>query len=128
SSTAITVITIGLVNAGLLSFSRTLGIILGTNIGTCLTTELIGLSIGKLGLPLLAVGSAVWLLSWLAGPLHATSSSWLRSSRFGSLAVSGFSLVLLGIEMMKSIGPELQTRGLFAWFVEQSQHSLLWGV
>lgn len=34
SSTAITVFTIGLVNAGLLSFEQALGIILGTNIGT----------------------------------------------------------------------------------------------
>lgn len=48
SSTAITVMTIGLVNAGLLSYARTLGIILGGNIGTCITTELIALNIAKL--------------------------------------------------------------------------------
>jgi phosphate:Na+ symporter len=164
SSTAITVISIGLVNAGILSFSRTLGVILGTNIGTCLTTELIGLSIGGIGLPLLGIGSAVWLASWLAGPLSNDSNAainllpgairtetldhqktiftnfgiptigltpnrrWLRSVRYGSLAMAGFSLVLLGIEIMQTIGPTLQTRGLFAWFVQQAQQSLLWGV
>ena len=48
SSTAVTVIAIGMVNAGLLTFPRTLGIILGTNIGTCITTELIGLNLNKL--------------------------------------------------------------------------------
>jgi phosphate:Na+ symporter len=35
---------------------------------------------------------------------------------------------MLGVEVMQTIVPELQSRGLFAWFVEQSQRSLLWGV
>ncbi|NRF91869.1 Na/Pi cotransporter family protein [Paenibacillus frigoriresistens] len=150
SSTAITVIAIGLVGAGVLTFPRTLGVILGTNIGTCLTTELIGLSLGGIGVPMLLASAAVWLASWLAGPLPQDGApaaaaarplaattispanigghSWLRSVRYGSLAVSGFSLVLLGIEIMQTIGPALQSRGLFAWFVLQAQHSLLWGV
>ncbi|MBP1992864.1 Na/Pi cotransporter family protein [Paenibacillus eucommiae] len=153
SSTAITVIAIGLVNAGVLSFPRTLGIILGTNIGTCLTTELIGLSIGGFALPLLLAAAGAWLASWLAqprqrpalpaeqpqrgasgAPQHAVPApaeavpGWLRSVRFGSLAIAGFALVLLGIEIMQSIGPALQSRGLFTWFVHQAQQSLLWGV
>ncbi|MNI16450.1 Na+/Pi-cotransporter [compost metagenome] len=37
-------------------------------------------------------------------------------------------MILLGIEIMQTIGPELQTRGLFTWFVQQAQQSLLWGV
>ena len=61
SSTAITVITIGLVNAGIMNFSRTLGIILGTNIGTCLTTELIGLNISQFAKPLLFLSLAEWM-------------------------------------------------------------------
>jgi phosphate:Na+ symporter len=140
SSTAITVIAIGLVGAGVLTFPRTLGVILGTNIGTCLTTELIGLSLGGIGVPILLASASVWLASWLAGPLPssvaqgpdtdaATSNrSWLRSVRYGSLAVAGFSLVLLGIEIMQTIGPALQSRGLFAWFVQEAQQSLLWGI
>ncbi|MDR6551300.1 Na/Pi symporter [Paenibacillus qinlingensis] len=145
SSTAITVIAIGLVGAGVLSFPRTLGVILGTNIGTCLTTELIGLSISGIGVPILIASACVWLASWLAGPLpqssgpRATSAPqtvaahnggrpWLRSVRYGSLAVAGFSLVLLGIEIMQTIGPALQSRGLFTWFVQQAQTSLLWGI
>lgn len=73
SSTAITVIAIGLVGAGVLSFPRTLGVILGTNIGTCLTTELIGLSLGGIGVPILIASASVWLASWLAGPLPQAS-------------------------------------------------------
>ncbi|MEW9701587.1 Na/Pi cotransporter family protein [Paenibacillus sp. SI8] len=143
SSTAITVIAIGLVNAGVLTLPRTLGIILGTNIGTCLTTELIGLSIGGIGVPMLLASAGVWLASWFAGPLPPAaqglgldqtasaspgSRPWLRSVRYGSLAVAGFALVLLGIEIMQTIGPALQSRGLFAWFVLQAKTSLLWGV
>ncbi len=150
SSTAITVIAIGLVGAGVLSFPRTLGVILGTNIGTCLTTELIGLSLGGIGVPILIASASVWLASWLTGPLpqaseprsnaaqagaalpqtaaHDGSRQWLRSVRYGSLAAAGFSLVLLGIEIMQTIGPALQSRGLFAWFVHQAQTSLLWGI
>lgn len=60
SSTAVTVLTIGLVNAGLLTYGRTLGIILGTNIGTCLTTELMGLQLGKLAAPLLCGSLLCW--------------------------------------------------------------------
>lgn len=150
SSTAITVIAIGLVGAGVLSFPRTLGVILGTNIGTCLTTELIGLSLGGIGVPILIASASIWLASWLAGPLpqgseprsnaaqagaalpqtavHDGGRQWLRSVRYGSLAVAGFSLVLLGIEIMQTIGPALQSRGLFTWFVHQAQTSLLWGI
>lgn len=154
SSTAITVIAIGLVNAGVLSFARTLGIILGTNIGTCLTTELIGLSSGGFALPLLLASAAVWLASSLApapprlqappkakpavgaraaAPLQqpageAAVPGWLRSVRYGALAAAGFALVMLGIEIMQTIGPALQSRGLFAWFVLEAQQSLLWGV
>lgn len=45
SSTATTIITLGLVNAGALSFSQSLGIIFGANIGTAVTAQLIALKI-----------------------------------------------------------------------------------
>ncbi|MDF2726284.1 MAG: sodium:phosphate symporter [Paenibacillus sp.] len=148
SSSAITVITIGLVNAGMMTFPRTLGIILGTNIGTCLTTELIGLNLSKLALPMLLICGFVWLLTMLpllAGNDRQKSSrashkpmqrgrSFARTARMVhhirslSLAVCGFATVMLGVEVMQTIVPALQSRGLFGWFVEQAQRSLLWGI
>lgn len=143
SSTAITVITIGLVNAGVLQFAQTLGIILGTNIGTCLTTELIGLSLGKIGLPLFITSGCIWLASWMIkseprryAPMKAASidmlsalgSGWLRHLRCASAAIAGFSLVLLGIQIMQTIGPALEERGLFAWFTERSGSGFAWAV
>lgn len=131
SSSAITVITIGLVNAGIMSFPRTLGIILGTNIGTCLTTELIGLNINHYALPLLLIAAAVWLAGWTLpreGGRFPRLARRLLQLRYLSLAACGFACVLLGMEVMQAIVPALQSRGLFAWFVEQSQRSLLWGI
>ena len=47
SSTAVSVLTVGLVNSGLIRFPQTLGVILGANIGTAATTELLGLSVHR---------------------------------------------------------------------------------
>ena len=41
SSTAVTVMTVGFVNAGLMNLSQTVGIIMGANIGTTVTSWLI---------------------------------------------------------------------------------------
>ncbi|MDF2657384.1 MAG: sodium:phosphate symporter [Paenibacillus sp.] len=130
SSSAITVITIGLVNAGIMTFPKTLGIILGTNIGTCITTELIGLNLTKLAFPLLLVSGSVWF-GTLPSTFYARSyrlQRTLHHIRSLSLAVSGFASVMLGVEVMQSIVPALQSRGLFGWFVEHAQRSILWGV
>lgn len=129
SSTAITVITIGLVNAGLMRFPQTLGIILGTNIGTTLTTELLSLNLTKQALPLFVISMTMWLGSLiLPASVKARYHRWVRHIRNGALALIGFSCVLLGMEVMQSIIPDLRSRGLFAWFVQQSQASLLWGI
>lgn len=45
SSTATTVIVVGLVNAGVLSFSQSLGVIFGANIGTTVTSQLVALEL-----------------------------------------------------------------------------------
>ncbi|MDP3396937.1 MAG: Na/Pi cotransporter family protein [Methanoregula sp.] len=45
SSTATTVITVGLVNAGIISFAASLGIIFGANLGTTLTSQLVALNL-----------------------------------------------------------------------------------
>ena len=131
SSSAVTVITIGLVNAGVIRFPQTLGVILGTNIGTVVTTELIGLNITKIAQPLLLAAAPLWLVSWLVPERRSKLTgiaSFLLKIRYPALAVCGFACVLMGVEIMQSIVPELKSRGLFAWFVEQSRHSLLWGI
>ncbi|ASA23617.1 Na/Pi cotransporter family protein [Paenibacillus donghaensis] len=134
SSTAVTVLTIGMVNAGLLTYARTLGIILGSNIGTCLTTELISLQLSSAAAPLLAASLSLWAAAVVAGELpgpQRLAAAGRRISsplQFISLAVAGFALVLWGIAVMQSIGPALQTSGLFQWFLDHAATSALWGL
>lgn len=132
SSTAVTVIAIGMVNARLLTFPRTLGIILGTNIGTCITTELIGLNLNKLALPLLIVSIGLWLATALLGEIRLfpaiRSASWIHSVRSSSVVLCGFSLLLTGMAMMQGVGPAVQESTMFAWFLDKADDSLWWGL
>ena len=54
SSTAVTVMVIGFVNAGLLDLHQALWVIMGANIGTNITSQLIAFDIGEFA-PILAV-------------------------------------------------------------------------
>ncbi|MGG3282882.1 Na/Pi cotransporter family protein [Paenibacillus solani] len=132
SSTAVTVLAIGFANAGLLSLAGTLGVILGTNIGTTVTTELISLQIGKAAMPLLVLSLMLWVGAVIASERVPTSSDNIKNQlvrgQFLCLAIAGFSLVLLAIQIMQSIGPMLQTLGLFQWFVDHASQSVLWGI
>lgn len=62
SSSAIMVLTIGLIATGILSFKNSIGIILGTNIGTTVTAELITFDLYYSTIPLLLIG-AVFLFN-----------------------------------------------------------------
>ncbi|WP_417567125.1 Na/Pi cotransporter family protein [Marinobacter sp.] len=95
SSGAVTVATIGFVNAGLLSLSQSLGVIFGSNIGTTMTGWLVslvgvGFNIEAIALPILTVGVGLKLVS---------GSS--RSKAFGE-ALAGFALFFLGLSILKS--------------------------
>lgn len=57
SSSGTTAITVGLVRAGLMTLPQAVGIILGANIGTTITSFLIGLKIKAYALPIMAIGS-----------------------------------------------------------------------
>ncbi|WP_236744531.1 Na/Pi symporter [Marinobacter similis] len=61
SSSAVTVATIGFVNAGLLNISQSLGVVFGANVGTTMTGWLVslvgfGIKIEAFAMPLLATG------------------------------------------------------------------------
>jgi len=89
SSTATTVMTVGFVNAGLLSLVQAIGVVLGANIGTTVTAQLIAFNISQFALPLIAVGAALKLFS--RKKKHVYSGE----------IVLGFGLLLLGLATMK---------------------------
>ncbi len=88
SSTAMTVMTVGLVNTGILSLRGAIGVIMGANIGTTLGNGLIALPLGPLGL--------------LFGGLFAIGYCFARSDRWKniSLAAMGFALIFYGLNLM----------------------------
>ncbi len=56
SSSGTTVLTVGLVNAGLLTLRQAIGVIMGANIGTTITAYMIGFKLEHYALPIIAVG------------------------------------------------------------------------
>lgn len=94
SSSAITVATIGFVNAGLLNLSQALGVVYGANIGTTLTGWLVAIigfdiNISALALPIIGVGM---LLRLTGGET--------RRAAVGT-ALVGFGLFFIGIDTLK---------------------------
>jgi len=94
SSSATTLVTIGFVSAGLLSFTSAFGVLIGANIGTTSTgwiVALLGLrlNLGQVALPLIGVGALMRLLS------HG------RTAHLG-MALAGFGLLFVGIESLRS--------------------------
>ncbi len=57
SSTAVMVITIGLISSKIMTFPQSIGIILGTNIGTTFKTELITFNLDAILVPLAIIGA-----------------------------------------------------------------------
>jgi len=93
SSSATTVMAVGLVSAGLLTFPQALGIVLGSAVGTTATGWVVALFGFKLKLGLLAQ------LLVLAGALLALLGSgvWRRIG----MALAGFAVIFLGLSLMQ---------------------------
>lgn len=63
SSTAVMVITIGLISSKIMTFPQSIGIILGTNIGTTFKTELITFNLDSILVPLAICGAVLLLFN-----------------------------------------------------------------
>jgi len=100
SSSATTVAAVGFVGAGLLSFSESLGIIFGANIGTTLKGWLIVLvgfkyNLGELMMPIILVGAMLRLFA-------------RKKLAFVGLALAGFGLIFVGISIMQEAMSSVQ--------------------
>jgi phosphate:Na+ symporter len=88
SSSATTLMLIGFVSAGLVSFRQSLGVILGADIGTTFTVQLLAFNVQQFSLLLVGAGFAV--------------SFFARRGSAKSLgqAILGFGLIFLGMKVM----------------------------
>jgi len=112
SSSATTVMLIGFVQAGLMTFTQTLGIILGADIGTTVTAQLIAFRLSDLALLVLAAGVATMLLG--------------RQSRARDVGetLAGFGMLFLGMRIMSDAVAPLETSGALAGVLTRLEHPL----
>ncbi|MFC1883146.1 Na/Pi cotransporter family protein [Thermodesulfobacteriota bacterium] len=97
SSSATTVMLLGFVQAGLMSFSKSLGVILGADIGTTITAQLIAFKVTKYALLMVAVGFALRMFS-RGG----------NTRNIGEV-ILGFGLLFLGMNLMSETMKPLRT-------------------
>ena len=115
SSSATTVMVVGFVNAGLLTLTQAVGVIMGANIGTTITAWLISLlgfkaDISILAVPLMAIG---FILS------ISKKEKYKNISEF----IIGFALLFLGLSLMKNSVPDLkQTPEVLSFITEWANY------
>ena len=118
SSSATTVMVVGFVNAGLLTLTQAVGVIMGANIGTTVTAWMVSLlgfkaDISVLAVPLMAVGFVLSL---------AKKEQYKHMSEL----VIGFSLLFLGLSLMKASVPDLDENSVA--FIQQWTGYKFWSV
>lgn len=101
SSSGTTVLTVGLVNAGFLTLRQAIGIIMGANIGTTVTSFIIGIDIGEYAFPIIAVGSV--LIFFIKNP------KW----NYVGQIIFGFGSLFLGLRLMGEGMQPLSNSGAF---------------
>ena len=94
SSSVTTVLLVGFISAGLLQFTQSVGVIMGANVGTTVTAQILAFQVYKYGLLLIAAGFFTEILAKRE-----------RLRQWGT-AVMGLGLVFFGMELMSiATGP-----------------------
>lgn len=110
SSTAITVLTVGFVNAGLMKLPQAIGIIYGANIGTTVTAQLMAFSfhfkLTDIALPVLGVGFAIG---------YFAKNKTIKN--IGD-ALFGFGVMFLGLKILNSGIPFMKENESMKFFFE----------
>lgn len=92
SSAAVTILSMGLVASGVLRFSETIGIILGTNIGSTLTVGLLTLNLERFGPWVVGVGVTAYLMHAVFTHVRKTRRMW----RATAVSLIGFGILFTG--------------------------------
>ncbi|MGD0232725.1 MAG: Na/Pi cotransporter family protein [Syntrophorhabdales bacterium] len=114
SSTTTTVLTVGMVSAGLISFYHSIGIILGADMGTTFTVQLVVWKVTEVSPLFVVVGGLLWL----------TPADKVR--RAGE-AVFYFGLMLFGLNLTGTAVAPLRNNAAFLGFFQHVKNPL-WGL
>ena len=113
SSSATTVMVVGFVNSGLMTLSQAVWIIMGANVGTTVTGQLIALDVGAIA-PLVAfIGVA--MVVFLKAP---------KSHHYGQI-LAGLGMLFIGMDMMSSSMSPLRDSAAFVKLVSSFSNPLI---
>lgn len=116
SSSATTVMVVGLVNAGIMNLSQAIGVIMGANIGTTMTAQLIAFKFNDIIPYTIIIGAALLLFS--------TKKSYKLLGEF----FIGFGLLFMGMHNMSEAMKPLKDIPAFTNLILNLQHHPLLGV
>lgn len=97
SSSATTVMVVGLINSGLMQFAQSIGIILGANIGTTITAQIVAFKLTDYALIFILIGFLIKFIS-----------SVKRKKLVGDI-ILGFGLLFFGMKIMSDVTEPLRT-------------------
>ncbi len=114
SSSAATVMVVGFVNAGIMSLTQAIGVIMGANIGTTVTAQLVSLKLEALAPVALGIGIILHLFSKKQ-----------KTKELASILL-GFGILFTGMEFMKdAVKPLAEFEGFKTALVYFGQNPLL---
>lgn len=112
SSSVTTVLVVGFVSAGLMSLTQSVGVIMGANVGTTITAQIVAFKVGDAALMMIAVGFA----AWFGGRRDS-----LR--QYGAM-VMGIGLVFYGMHVMSEGMSPLREHAPFIELMREMRHPL----
>jgi len=116
SSSATTVMVVGFVNAGLMTLMQSIGVIMGANIGTTITAQLIAFNLSNYAIHAIAIGAAFFLFSKKD-----------RTQQIGQV-ILGFGVLFLGMSVMKDTMVPLSDSHVFISMMKQFSTSPILGL
>ncbi len=113
SSSAVIIITIVLVNSKILSFRQAMGIVLGANIGTTISSQIIAMDVGKYSPVLLLLGFVLLLIS--------------KSDRINKAGkiILYFGVLFFGLFTMENAVEPLRDEPFFAEWLKKTEDPLM---
>ncbi len=113
SSSVTTVMAVSFVSAGVMTFAQSIGVIMGANIGTTITAQIIAFKITKYALVMIAAG---FLMEVLAKS---------RRMRHYGIMLMGLGLLFFGMELMSNAALPLRTYAPFIELMQEMRNPLL---
>lgn len=113
SSSAVIIITIVLVNSKILTFRQAMGIVLGANIGTTVSSQIIAMDIGKYSPIFLLTGFVLLLVA--------------KSDRLSNIAkvILYFGVLFFGLYTMENAVEPLKNEAFFSEWIKKTEHPIL---